>query len=396
MPLTYSHLSGSIVVDGSITASGGFSGSIASASYATTASFSEIDSSRVDHDATTNFVALEHIDHSAVSVNPGQGLTGGGTIQTDRSLALDGTSGYFTSSVKNVIETNDYALVQFNTNSFATTGSNEFTGSQIISGALALTGSIDSNAKDNKIRFHYDTTGDLPSATSYHGMFAHVHGEAAAYYAHGGDWVKLADDANKVNNAATASFIINSQTSSFATTSSVQNILDVTGSFATTSSVQNLTDISGSFATTGSNIFSGSQVITGSLVLTGSAEFTGSLFVSGAFSGSSIYVGGGITAGDDITSFYSSDENLKDNIELIPNAVEKVKQIKGVSFIWNDMSNHSGHDVGVIAQDIEKVLPELVVTRENGFKAVKYDRLVALLIQVNKELIERIEKLENR
>ena len=60
------------------------------------------------------------------------------------------------------------------------------------------------------------------------------------------------------------------------------------------------------------------------------------------------------------------------------------------------MSNHSGHDVGVIAQDIEKVLPELVVTRENGFKAVKYDRLVALLIQVNKELIERIEKLESR
>ena len=380
MPLTYSHLSGSIVVDGSITASGGFSGSIASASYATTASFTIVDSSTVDHDATLNFVANEHIDHSAVSVNPGQGLTGGGTIQTDRSLALDGTSGYFTSSVKNVIETNDYALVQFNTNSFATTGSNEFTGSQIISGGLALTGSIDSNAKDNKIRFHYDTTGDLPSATSYHGMFAHVHGEAAAYYAHGGDWVKLADDANKVNNAATASFITNSQTSSFATTSSVQN----------------LTDISGSFATTGSNILSGSQVITGSLVVTGSVEFTGSLFVSGAFSGSSIYVGGEITAGDDITSFYSSDENLKDNIELIPNAVEKVKQIKGVSFIWNDMSNHSGHDVGVIAQDIEKVLPELVVTRENGFKAVKYDRLVALLIQVNKELIERIEKLENR
>ena len=180
-------------------------------------------------------------------------------------------------------------------------------------------------------------------------------------------------------------------------TASVESVLaSHTGSFATTTSVQNILDVTGSFATTGSNIFSGSQVITGSLVVTGSVEFTGSLFVSGAFSGSSIYVGGGITAGDDITAFYSSDENLKDNVELIPNAVEKVKQIKGVSFDWNDKSKHRGHDVGVIAQDIEKVLPELVVTRENGFKAVKYDRLVALLIQVNKELIERIEKLESK
>ena len=207
---------------------------------------------------------------------------------------------------------------------------------------------------------------------------------------------------------ASVESVLASHTGSFATTTSVQNIIDVTGSFATTSSVQNLTDISGSFATTGSNIFSGSQEITGSLTVSGSTELSGSLFVtgssylsgslfvSGALSGSSIYVGGGITAGDDITAFYSSDENLKDNVEIIPNAVEKVKQIKGVSFIWNDMSNHSGHDVGVIAQDIEKVLPELVVTRENGFKAVKYDKLVALLIQVNKELIERIEKLESK
>jgi len=172
--------------------------------------------------------------------------------------------------------------------------------------------------------------------------------------------------------------------------------LDGTSTYFTSSVETVLSTRTGSFATTGSNTLSGSQVITGSLVLTGSVEFTGSLFVSGAFSGSSIYVGGGITAGDDITAFYSSDENLKDNVEIIPNAVEKVKLIKGVSFDWNNKSNHEGHDVGVIAQDIEKVLPELVVTRENGFKAVKYDRLVALLIQVNKELIERIEKLESQ
>jgi len=155
--------------------------------------------------------------------------------------------------------------------------------------------------------------------------------------------------------------------------------LDGTSAYFTASVQSVLATHTGSFATTGSNIFSGSQNITGSIQLTGSAA-----------------IGGDITATGDITAYFSSDENLKNNVELIPNAVEKVKLIKGVSFDWNNKSNHEGHDVGVIAQDIERVLPELVVTRENGFKAVKYDRLVALLIQVNKELIERIENLESQ
>ena len=55
---------------------------------------------------------------------------------------------------------------------------------------------------------------------------------------------------------------------------------------------------------------------------------------------------------------------------------------------------NEGHDIGVIAQEIEKVLPEVVTTRDNGYKAVKYEKLVALLIQTNKELLERVEALE--
>ena len=198
----------------------------------------------------------------------------------------------------------------------------------------------------------------------------------------------------------------------FATTSSLQNVLDVTGSYATTSSVNNITNLTGSYAITGSNIFSGSQNITGSLQLTGSADLTGLLTVTGtgtsqfsshlqvhclgvgtAPSGSA----GDIRATGDITSYYSSDERLKDNITPIENSVEKLKQIKGVEFDWiekDGVHSNEGHDIGVIAQDIEKVLPELVVTRDNGYKAVRYEKIVSLLIQVNKELVERIEKLE--
>lgn len=106
-------------------------------------------------------------------------------------------------------------------------------------------------------------------------------------------------------------------------------------------------------------------------------------------------VNGNITATGDITAYYSSDERLKDNIQPIPNAVEKVQQIKGVSWDWNELSDKEGHDVGVIAQDLEKVLPELVTTRDTGYKAVRYDKIVALLIEAVKEQQKELNELRS-
>jgi hypothetical protein len=57
---------------------------------------------------------------------------------------------------------------------------------------------------------------------------------------------------------------------------------------------------------------------------------------------------------------------------------------------------NEGHDVGVIAQEIQKVLPEIVTMRDNGYLAVKYDKIVALLIESNKELLKRVEALEEK
>jgi len=57
---------------------------------------------------------------------------------------------------------------------------------------------------------------------------------------------------------------------------------------------------------------------------------------------------------------------------------------------------NEGHDIGVIAQEIDAVLPEIVTTRDNGYMAVKYEKLVALLIQTNKELLNRVEALEEK
>jgi len=61
-------------------------------------------------------------------------------------------------------------------------------------GLLKITGELDVSGMENKIRFHYDAFGDLPSPSTYHGMFAHVHADAKAYYAHAAQWVPLANE----------------------------------------------------------------------------------------------------------------------------------------------------------------------------------------------------------
>ena len=99
---------------------------------------------------------------------------------------------------------------------------------------------------------------------------------------------------------------------------------------------------------------------------------------------------------DDITAFWTSDKRLKDNITPIDDPLTKVVSISGNTFDWNDKSNKSGHDVGLIAQEIEQVLPEAVVTRDNGYLAVDYHKVVPLLVEAIKELSSKVETLEQK
>lgn len=102
-----------------------------------------------------------------------------------------------------------------------------------------------------------------------------------------------------------------------------------------------------------------------------------------------------LRATGDVIAFYSSDRRLKDNIKPIENALEKVSKLSGNSFVWNNkQSSYKGEDIGVIAQEVEAVFPDLVDTRENGYKAVKYQNLVAVLIEAVKELNTEIKNLK--
>ena len=108
-------------------------------------------------------------------------------------------------------------------------------------------------------------------------------------------------------------------------------------------------------------------------------------------------VGGTLSATEDVIAYMGSDRRLKDNIKPITNPIEKIKQIGGYTFDWNNnQTTYEGSDVGVIAQEIEAVLPSLVQDREDGYKGVKYDKIVSLLIEGIKEQQNQIDDLKEQ
>ena len=107
--------------------------------------------------------------------------------------------------------------------------------------------------------------------------------------------------------------------------------------------------------------------------------------------------GDSLKVAGDVVAFVSSDKRYKDNIVNISSPLDKLSKINGVSFNWNEISHKETgkKDIGVIAQEIEEVLPEIVETRDNGYKAVDYPKLTALLIEAVKELSDKVKKLED-
>ena len=100
---------------------------------------------------------------------------------------------------------------------------------------------------------------------------------------------------------------------------------------------------------------------------------------------------GAATFNNNVTAF--SDERLKDNIETLEDGLDKVEQLRGVTYTRDDRE-----EIGVIAQEVEKILPEIVLTAndEMGTKSVDYSRITAVLIEAVKELSARVKELENK
>jgi hypothetical protein len=126
---------------------------------------------------------------------------------------------------------------------------------------------------------------------------------------------------------------------------------------------------------------------TGTLTVTGNINQTGTLTVNGPIN----------AVGDITTAYSSSDLRLKDNLKVIANPLEKISQISGYTFNYKDKPRET--IPGVVAQEVETILPGVVFDHErNGetYKAVRYDQLIPLLIESIKELKEKVNDLENQ
>jgi len=108
-------------------------------------------------------------------------------------------------------------------------------------------------------------------------------------------------------------------------------------------------------------------------------------------------INGAITATGDITAYYSSDKRYKNNIQPIENALAKVRTLNGVTWEWNDDVNEvtkAAPKTGLIAQEVQAVLPEVVKEKEDGYLGLDYAKMMGLMVEAIKEQQIQIEKLQ--
>jgi hypothetical protein len=181
--------------------------------------------------------------------------------------------------------------------------------------------------------------------------------------------------------------VYNKPTTLITYANATKGTLDIGALYTETATVSGITTLSTtniSGVTTISNATAATSATTGALKVTGGVGISGALHVTAA---SFFY--------NDITSWSSSDRNLKDNITPITGALDKIAQIGGYTFTWKpEAEKQEGQDVGVIAQEVQAVQPEVVIERDNGYLAVNYEKLVPLLIQGIKELTAEVNALK--
>ena len=397
MSVQPTHLTGSLFVTGSVSASLGFDGlsNVFSAS------------AQVAHDSTTGFVSAEHVDHSGVSITGTGALTGGGTIEASRTIALDTSAATFTNGVVASLPTGTVSAS-------AQTIANLPTGT--VSASAQIDGDFLKEEGENVISSsaqisHDDTTGFVSSEHIDHSSITIGSGKGldgggtidtsrsiflATGSSHFTDGVK--DKLNADTVISSSAQVDHDSTTNFASSEHfTQANITTVGTIGT--GVWQGTAIASAYLDADTAHLTTAQTFTGEKKFATDVTVSGSLIVSSSIGDNpfGILVKGAVSASGDVIAFQSSDERLKDNIQPIESPLEKIFQINGVSFDWNNKQDlYSGRDVGVIAQEIESVLPEIVQTRESGMKAVRYEKIVALLIEAIKEQQLQIDELKAR
>ena len=304
-------------------------------------------------------------------------LTGDQTVggtKTFNNLVVSGTGSFaYLESVSGSAKIIGDAFIVLNND----TPTSRYAGMSVYdSGSAFTTASFYFDGETNDWGYEYQSSGSVDYAVTIFGPEYSTKG-IPAYLS-----------TNKIPKAVDNHHLNDSNISDDGTTISLGTNTIVTGSVTATSFVGSISATNG--------VVSGSSQVTLSSTTGGgtSADVQfGSLGIGMAASG----VSGEIKATGDIIAFASSDNRLKENIKPIENALDKVSKISGNTYDWKtgfeEIHSHIGEDVGVIAQEIEAVLPQLVTTREHGYKAVQYEKLTALLIEAIKEQQTQIHSL---
>ena len=213
----------------------------------------------------------------------------------------------------------------------------------------------------------------------------------------------FSDDTVKIGTYNDEAIIVNGNsaivTGSF-TGSFTGDGTNLTGLFSVTNETDNyvITSTGASGGNGEANLtFDGSELgLAGDLTMNGDLNVTGGSLGVGVTANAT---NGRIDASNDVVAYSSSDKRWKTNIKLIESPLEKLQKLSGVEFDWiEDFRAHgnSGNDIGVIAQEVELVLPQVVQTRDSGMKAVRYEKLIPLLIETIKEQQKQIDELKNK
>jgi hypothetical protein len=313
-------------------------------------------------DVALDTAHVRNVDHSAVSISAGTGLTGGGTITANRTLSLD------TANSRNV----DHSAVSI-------TGTNSITGGGDISASRTLQLSGDAAAPGASQ--YYGTNG-----AGIKGWFAHSFGtltgtasnaqipvgavtQHQASLSIGWGQITGTKNADQLNG-----FVANTSNEA-ANTIPVRNA----SGWLNQRVIQNVSGASLDGLYIGYGNAGGGAALT-------------RLYGGGSTSANvTIDASGNLVASGNVTA--SSDERLKTDIEPIVEALDTVEHLRGVFF---RMKTQDTRQVGVIAQEIERYLPEVVSMDENGYKTVAYANIVAVLIEAVKELSDKVRVLEAR
>lgn len=306
-----------------------------------------------------NITGAVTVTHSDINSVTGKLNLTGGTL----TGALNGTSASFSGAV---------------------TATGGFTGNASTATALATARTINGVSFNGTANITFTTDATAEGATNLYHTTARVRGAVSA-------------SGSLAYNSTTGVFsyttpnsdgIAEGATNLYHTTARARGAISATGSIAYNSTTGVL-----SFTDAVTSVAGKTGAVTLAIADTSGlqAALDGKLSTAGGTLSGSLSVTGTVTATGDITAF--SDSRLKTNVETLANALHIVKAMRGVCYTSKlDDDDH----IGVIAQEVERVLPQVVRTHGDSLKSVAYGNIVGLLIEAIKELEGRVAELEGR